>query len=410
MIKKILIVVDSINIEDSSGSKANVALINNLQEAGFEVLVYHYTRKNINLKNVNTFEIPEIKSNISYFLSRSQRVFSRHFKVNLAPFFEKRFGFSFTFFNDIKSISSALKKQSFEPDLVLTLSKGASFRPHYAVLKLPHLHKKWMAYIHDPYPFHYYPRPYNWVEPGYDFKELFFKELSQKAKYSAFPSQLLKEWMSSYFPDFSKTGIIIPHQNEKYEVQNTSFPSYFDVSKFHLLHAGNLMKQRSPEGLLKGFILFLENNPSAKEDAKLILLGDASYHTEMLKQYNIPEIYIHNGNKAFDEVYHLQKNVSVNIILEAKGEISPFLPAKFPHCVEADKTILSLAPYYSETRRLLGEDYPFWSEVDDVKKIASLIGKLYQLWKQNPDSLLLSRKDLEDYISVTHLKEVLKKL
>ena len=130
----------------------------------------------------------------------------------------------------------------------------------------------------------------------------------------------------------------------------------------------------------------------------------------MLKQYNIPEIYIHNGNKAFDEVYHLQKNVSVNIILEAKGEISPFLPAKFPHCVEADKTILSLAPYYSETRRLLGEDYPFWSEVDDVKKIASLIGKLYQLWKQNPDSLLLSRKDLESYVSVTHLKEVMKSL
>ncbi|MBP1224010.1 UDP-glycosyltransferase [Flavobacterium sp. 1355] len=407
MIKKILIVVDSINIDDSSGSKANVALINNLHEAGFELLVYHYTRRNINLKKINTFKIPEIKYSFLYFLSRFQRVFSRNFKVNLAPFFEKRFGFSFTFFNDIKSISSALKKQSFDPDLVLTLSKGASFRPHYAVLKLPQLHKKWMAYIHDPYPFHYYPRPYNWVEPGYDFKEFFFQELSQKANYTAFPSQLLKEWMSSYFPEFSKTGIIIPHQNEKYEVQNTDFPSYFDASQFNLMHAGNLMKQRSPEGLLKGFTLFLENNPSAKNDAKLILLGDASYHSEMLKQYNISQIYIHNGNKAFDEVYHLQKNVSVNIILEAKGEISPFLPAKFPHCVEADKTILSLAPYYSETRRLLGGGYSFWSEVDDVNKIAQLIEKLYQVWKQNPDNLLLNRKDLESYVSVAHLKEIM---
>jgi hypothetical protein len=410
MIKKILIVVDSINIEDSSGSKANVALINNLQEAGFEVLVYHYTRKNINLKNVNTFEIPEIKYSILYFLSRFQRVFTRNFKVNLAPFFEKRFGFSFTFFNDIKSIRSALKKQSFEPDLVLTLSKGASFRPHYAVLKLPHLHKKWMAYIHDPYPFHYYPRPYNWVEPGYDFKEIFFQELAKNAKYSAFPSKLLQEWMSSYFPEFSKTGVIIPHQNEKYVVQNTGFPSYFNASQFNLMHAGNLMKQRSPEGLLNGFKLFLENNPSAENDAKLILLGDASYHSELLKQYNIPQIYIHNGNKAFDEVYHLQKNVSVNIILEAKGEISPFLPAKFPHCVEANKTILSLAPYYSETRRLLGEDYSFWSEVDDVNKIALLIEKLYLLWKQNPDNLLLNRRDLENYVSVTHLTEVMRSL
>jgi hypothetical protein len=407
MIKKILIVVDSIDIEDSSGSKANVALIKNLNKAGFELFVYHFTRKNIQLKDIQTFEIPEIKWSALYFLSRFQRVFSRNFKVNLAPFFEKRLGFSFTFFNDTKSISSALKKQSFNPDLVLTLSKGASFRSHYAVLKLPHLHNKWMAYIHDPYPFHYYPRPYNWVEPGYEFKESFFQELSQKAKYSAFPSQLLKEWMSSYFSDFAKTGIIIPHQNEKYEVKNTDFPSYFEVSKFNLLHAGNLMKQRSPEGLLKGFMLFLKNNPSAKNDAKLILLGGASYHSKMLEDYinNISEIYIYNGNKPFDEVYNLQKNVSVNIILEAKGEISPFLPAKFPHCVEANKTILSLAPYYSETRRLLGEDYPFWSEVDDVNKIAQLIEKLYQLWKQNPDALLLNRTDLESYVSVDYLQE-----
>ncbi|MRX67900.1 Glycosyltransferase involved in cell wall bisynthesis [Flavobacterium resistens] len=412
MIKKILIVVDSINIEDSSGSKANVALINNLQEAGFEILVYHYTRKNISLKNVITFEIPEIKSSILYFLSRFQRVFSRHFKVNLAPFLEKRFGFSFTFFNDINSIRKAVMKQSFEPDLVLTLSKGASFRSHYAILKVPELHNKWMAYIHDPYPFHFYPRPYNWVEPNYARKELFFKELAQKAAYSAFPSQLLQEWMSSYFPEFSKTGIIIPHQNEKYEVQNENFPSYFDPEKFNLLHAGNLMKQRSPRGLIEGFKMFLEQNSEAKKDAKLLLLGNASYHTDMLEEYakNSPEIYIYNGNKLFDEVYYLQKNVSINIILEAKGEISPFLPAKFPHCIEANKIILSLAPYYSETRRLLGNDYEYWSEVDNISRIASLIERLYQLWKQNPNNLDLNRKDLEEYVSVAHLKETINKL
>jgi hypothetical protein len=410
--KKILVVVDSINIEDSSGSKANVALINNLSQAGFEVLVYHYTLKNVELKNISTFAIPEIKTSSLYFLSRLQRVISRNLRINLAPFLEKHFGFSFTFFNDAKSIVKALKKLSFQPDLVLTLSKGASFRPHYAVLQLPNLHAKWMAYVHDPFPFHYYPRPYNWVEPSYAQKEFFFKEVSLKAKYSAFPSELLKEWMSSYFPYFSKSGIVIPHQNEKYEVQNTVFPSYFDVSKFNLLHAGNLMKQRSPEGLLKGFKVFLEKNPAAKKDARLILLGGASYHTEMLEKYkdDSPEIYIYNGNKPFDEVYHLQKNVSVNIILESNGEISPFLPAKFPHCIEANKPILSLAPYYSETRRLLGQDYEFWSEVDDVDQIALLIEKLYQLWKQNPDLLNLNRKDLEEYVAVAHLKEVLNKL
>ncbi|MBF4492874.1 glycosyltransferase [Flavobacterium sp. MR2016-29] len=411
MVKKILVVVDSINIEDSSGSKANVALINNLDEAGFEVLVYHYTRKDIQLKNIKTFSVPEIKSSFNYFLSRFFRVVNRNFKINFTPFFEKRFGFSFTFFNDVQSIIKALKKQSFEPDLVLTLSKGASFRPHYAVLKLPHLHDKWMAYVHDPFPFHYYPRPYNWIEPGYDKKEIFFREISEKAKYSAFPSQLLKEWMSSYFSNFEKTGIIIPHQNAKYEIQNNNFPTYFNAAKFNILHAGNLMKQRPPKGLLEGFNTFLKKNPEARSNSSLILLGNAGDHTEVLDffQKEIPELYAYNGNKTFDEVFLIQKNASVNVILESKSEVSPFLPAKFAHCVEANKVILSLAPYYSETRRLLGNDYPYWSEVDQAEKIAEIIEDLYQLWKKNPLSLNLNRRDLEDYLSSDYLKKVINK-
>ena len=409
---KILIVVDSINIEDSSGSKANVALINNLAEAGFEVFVFHYTLKNIQLEGIQCIAITEIKYSPLYFLSRLQRILSRSFNINVAPLLEKIFGFSFTFFNDTNSIVRGLKKMTFEPDLVLTLSKGGSFRPHYAVLKCPELHRNWMAYIHDPYPFHFYPRPYTWVESSYKQKEIFFAKVSEKAKYSAFPSQLLLEWMGSFYPNFLKTGVVIPHQNARYEIQNQDFPSYFDMSKFNLLHAGNLMKQRSPEGLIKGFKLFLQNNPEAKKESQLLLLGPASFHAEMLEDYqkNSPEIYIHKGIFAFDEVYHLQKNVAVNIILESKAEISPFLPAKFPHCIAANKMILSLAPYYSETRRLLGNDYEYWSEVDDVKNIANLIEKLYLLWKQNPDNLLLNRSDLEEYLSVAYLKKVINDL
>ncbi|MBF4470304.1 UDP-glycosyltransferase [Flavobacterium sp. HJJ] len=412
MIKKVLVVVDSINIEDSSGSKVNVALIQNLATAGFEVLVYHYTRKNIQLEGVDCYSIPEIKYCPLYFLSRLQRVLQRNMKVNLAPFLESLFGFSFTFFNDANSIARALKKCDFQSNLVLTLSKGASFRPHYAVLKLPELHSKWMAYVHDPYPFHYYPRPYNWVEPGYQFKEDFFRKVSEKAKYSAFPSLLLNEWMGSYLPNFLKTGIVIPHQNSKYEIQNTDFPDYFDSLKFNILHAGNLMKQRSPEGLIEGFKLFLNQNPEARKESKLILLGNASYHSSMLKEYEIdnPEIYIYNGNIPFDTVYNLQKNASVNVILESKSEISPFLPGKFPHCIEANKIIFSLAPYYSETRRLLGNNYPYWAEVDEVGKIAIVITALYQLWKQDPDSLLLNRKDLVEYLSADYLSEIIKGL
>lgn len=409
---KILIVVDSINVEDSSGSKANVALIKNLVNAGFEVFVYHYTLKNIQLSGISCFVIPEIKHSYLYYLSRLQRVIWRNFNINLAPFLQKIFGFSFTFFNDTNSIKRALKKINCAPDLVITLSKGASFRPHYAVLQLPQFHDKWMAYVHDPYPMHCYPRPYDWVETSYKQKERFFKLVSEKARYSAFPSQLLKEWMGSYFPNFLRTGIIIPHQNADYKINDVVLPDYFDNTKFNLLHAGNLMPQRSPRGLLEGYKLFLKNNPEAKEFSKLILVGPASSHSKMLEEYqsNNPEIYIYNGTISFDIVYKLQKNVTVNIILESKSEISPFLPGKFAHCVEANKPIISLAPYYSEVKRILGEKYVYWAEVDDVSKIATIIENLYTFWKVNPDDLALNREDILKYLSSDYLKKVINDL
>lgn len=406
---KILVVAESINIEDSSGSKANVAFIHNLVKSGFEVLVYHYTLKDIQLNNVNTYAIPEIKISVAYFLSRLQRVISRNFKINFAPFLERLFGFSFTFFNDTNSIKKALKKSKFQPDLIVTLSKGASFRPHYAVLKIPDLHNKWMAYVHDPYPFHFYPRPYTWVESNYKKKEIFFAKVCEKAKYSAFPSQLLLEWMGSFYPNFLKTGIVIPHQSSKYEVKNSNFPDYFETSKFNLLHAGNLMKARSPVGLIKALQLFFDKNTEAQEHTRLLLLGPSSDFSTVLEEYkkSVPQLTIINKNVSFDEIYNMQKNASVNIIIEAKSEISPFLPAKFSHCVEANKPILSLAPFYSETKRLLGVNYDYWSEADDINKIAAILEKLYYLWKQDPNSLLLNRNDLEKYLSADYLKEII---
>ena len=405
---KILVIVDSINVNDSSGSKANVALIQNLAACGFEVRVLHYTQKEISLTGITCIVIPEKKWNFLYLLSRTERLFTRLTKISVNASLENWFGFSFTFFNDSNSIAKAIRKQKdFQPDLVLTLSKGASFRPHHAMLQLPELHDKWMAYVHDPYPFHFYPRPYNWVEHGYYEKQEFFRAVSKKAKYSAFPSQLLQEWMGSYFPDFLRTGVLIPHQISDYQIQDTTFPSFFNPEKFSLFHAGNLMKQRNPIFLIQAFEKFLDNNPEAKEQSQLILVGAHEYHKEALERYkNHSSVFI-GENMPFDVIFNVQKQASVNIILESKAEISPFLPGKFPHCVEANKPILLLSPYYSETRRLLGEDYPYWSEADDVSKLEAIITTMYATWKEKNGIFELNRTDLLDYLSVEKLKETL---
>ncbi|WP_289045550.1 UDP-glycosyltransferase [uncultured Olleya sp.] len=408
--KNILIISESIDIDDSSGSKVNVALILNLAALGYDVKVLHYSRKDIKLDGVTCVSIPEIKFSINYLLSRFQRVFQRVTKKNVSKFLERNFGHSFTFFNDAKSISKSIDKHYSNQDLIITLSKGASFRPHYAMLSLPILHSKWMAYVHDPYPFHYYPRPYNWVEFGYQFKEDFFREVSEKANYSAFPSVMLKDWMGSYYFNFNKTGVIIPHQNLSFnKPQEVDIPDYFDIEKFNLLHAGNLMSKRDPRGLVDGFNKFLENNKGAELSAQLLLIGGADYHKEYLNSVIGHQIYWSGKNVEYREVEMLQKMVSVNIILEAKSEISPFLPGKFPNCILANKPILLLGPHYSETKRLLGDDYAYIAEIDDVDLICSQITKLYINWKLDKNASL-NRPDLQYYVGLAFLKNTIDNL
>lgn len=405
--KKIFVVAESIDVEDSSGSKANVALILNLKDAGFEVLVYHYTRKDIHLSGVECVAIKEKKLNPLFLLSRVQRKIQHGLKVNLAKHLEPQFGFSFTFFNDTASIARGIMQlDEFVPDLILTLSKGASFRPHYAMLQVPELHSKWMAYIHDPYPLHYYPEPYSWSEPGYQKKIEFFRDLSEKCKWVAFPSVLLKEWMEKFYPYFKEKSIIIPHQLRE-EVAEVEMPAYFNPDNFNLLHAGNLMKQRPPFGLLDGFLKFLKKNPEAKEQSRLLLLGSSSFHKEHLEKYRSEEkqVYISNGYVEYGQVLQMQKSTSVNTVLESKAATSPFLPGKFPHCIEAEKPILLLGPEKSESKRLLGIEYPFWSEIDDIERISELIERLYLQWKENSGKLSMKREDLKSYLSVEHLRD-----
>lgn len=409
--KKILIVAESINVEDSSGSKANMALIKNLKKAGFQVLVYHYTRKDIKIEGIPCVSIREKRRSGLFFLSRLERYIRYLLKVQLNKPLEQLFGFSFTLFNDRDSIVAALKREKeYIPDLVLTLSKGGSFRPHHALLKMPEWHSKWFAYIHDPYPAHLYPRPFAWVESGYLKKWQFVRNVSEKAAFSGFPSQLLKEWMGSYFPEFNKTGVILPHQLFKEEVIKVSSPVYFDKNKFNLLHAGTLLGPRNPIPLITAFENFLNIYPEAEQDAKLLLIGNNELYISKLADY-LEKIsssnFIVEPYTSYDKVYQMQMESAVNIILEAKSEISPFLPGKFPHCVLADKPILLLGPNLSESRRLLGENYKYWAEADDVEKITDLISDLYFKWKNTEENFRLNRGDLLEYLSSNHLKNII---
>lgn len=405
--REILLIVDSIDVNSSSGAKANVALIKNLNDAGFDLKVYHYSKKQIELEGIECIAVKEIKLSIFYLLSRLQRFFTRITKLNINPKVEAIFGFSFTFFNDVNSFKRAIRSVNLEDyDKVLTLSYASSFRPHKAILEIPKWHTKWWAYIHDPYPMHSYPRPYDWVEPGHKYKRKFFLEIVKKASKMVYPSQLLAGWMQSYYHNQKGKEIIIPHQIASTIVNEKDLPDFFNPERFNVLHAGNMMSARNPKELIEAFQLFLVENPEAKEVSNLLFVGNASVFDDFIKeqQKQTSQLFLSKGSMPYHKVLTMQFYASVNVILEAKGAISPFLPGKFPHCVQADKPILLLGPYYSECKRLLGDDYKFWSEIDDINRIKDCIKQLFYEWKHNKGKAKLNRKDLEVYMSSEYLR------
>jgi hypothetical protein len=410
--KKVLVVAESIDINDSSGTKGRVALIRNLQKVGCKVKVIHYTRRETSIEKIDCEPIKENKF-LFYVFSRIRRVFNRYFKFDAFKWSEYFFGFSLEFFNDSKSISKSIKKHGANFDLIITVSKGVSLRTHHAMLKYSEFYFKWAAYIHDPYPFSKFPPPYTYSQKGFKLKELFFNRVALNAKYSIFPSQLLMEWMGQFYPNVLKTGIVIPHQNLEWKHnKNIQLPSFLNTNNFNILHAGNMMKERPPMGLLEGYKLFLSKNPSASLDTKLIHVGNCNDFENKLNIYeqNLKNFHFIKSNMPFEIVNQIQKHCSVNVILESNSEISPFLPGKFPHCVYANKPILVLGPEISEVIRLLGKKYPYYAKNGDANKIAIIIENLYKLWKQDAKKLTLNRPDILDYLGIKYFENQMQHL
>lgn len=406
--KRMLIAVESIDVNDSSGTKGRVALIQNMVKLGYDVTVLHYTQKELSIQGTNCIALKENRRSWYFVMSRVQRYMYRWFKWNISEYQERRHGFSFTWKNDTNVFAKAISSyDSSDFDMLWTFGKGTSFRPHAGALKVPQWHAKWYAYVHDPYPQHLYPRPYNFVEAGYKQKRYFFREMTEKAKYIVFPSLLLKEWMQSYFVAIEMKALIVPHQIADVAAPKETSDTEIQ-NKFSILHAGNLLDLRDPEPLVEAYKAFLLQVPEACADSQLTLIGKPSTFDTYLKvqQTAVSNLNLSDGYVAFEKVHRMQQQANINIILEAKSEISPFLPGKFAHCVAANAPIFLIGPYYSECKRLLGESYPYRFEFSEIERLTTSFVDIYTAWKQG-NTQTLDRPDLEEYLTEPYLRKTL---
>ena len=387
-----------------------MALIKNLNEL-FELTVIHNSDTIQEVDDISFIKVSENKGSLAFMLSRSIRLLRRHFGLNLSPMFENIFGFSFTFSSISKGFLTSLRSINISQyDLVITLSQGESYVPHFAMLKFRSLHNVWLAYFHDPYPAEFYPKSYSFKGSGSRQKIEFMRTVMTCAKYLGFPAKNLADWMQKKYELYSNQVIIIPHQIhlEKDEEKGVLLPDFFNVDEFNILHAGNILKQRNPLALIEAFELFLSQNLGAKAHSNLYFVGHLSeYHVEMLK--GIDSLNIHFMEKLnYEIVQELQRKSSVNVILESNDEISPFLPGKITDCVNSGRPILALSPKNSEIRNLLGNDYPFQSAADDINVILRQINQLYKLWVTK--ELTQDYNELKTYLGIENLNKTMKSI
>jgi hypothetical protein len=108
--KKNLILAETIDVDSSSSGKANMGFVNSLVYNNHKIEVLHFSNKIIHIKGTSTTLIKERKTDVFYWLSRSQRLLQRLTGKNFSKQLENKFGFSFTFKNDANSMVEPLKK------------------------------------------------------------------------------------------------------------------------------------------------------------------------------------------------------------------------------------------------------------------------------------------------------------
>jgi hypothetical protein len=267
--------------------------------------------------------------------------------------------------------------------------------------------------MHDPFPFHHYPRPYNFVRHNYKAQEDLMKGIALRAAIASFPSSELAKWMSSYYK--FQHVLVIPHQidqnpiNDNLGIIENEYLTFITPNIFNVVHVGTLLSERYITSLLNAFQEFA----SVYKDVSLSFIGPiADNHLPALdyaRSQTTGRINYLNKRIPFEQARLLHKEVSVNLIIEANSEISPFLPGKFPHCVQANRPILSLSPYYSEMKNLMGKDYKYLRQADDDEGIKSALQELYNHWKLNTSEVIIEEYDkFSYYLSLSYLKNSLK--
>jgi hypothetical protein len=289
-----------------------------------------------------------------------------------------------------------------------------SIASHEAILNLVNQRSlpPWIANFNDPVPSSMMPYPYNKNQSSFSKKikkdEMLVKQVIQLAPGITSPSLLLTKRFLDFYDVKKEEENIFRFPHVYYPPAKLDTSLALNPNKLNLVHAGSLMKERSPEYLLRSLELLARKDESFRKNIELLFLGNIHpLHLHFFSKFPFPEmIKLINQRVPHTQTLGLLKRADVLIIIEAISDESPFMPAKLAEYIGLDRMIWSLSPDSSETRRILGSSHPFQSRADDVDQLYAQWELAFLKWK-NQESFELNRPDLANYISPAHVNKEL---
>ena len=383
MNKKILVLAESLRINETSSGIVSSTFIKSLQDLGHKVTVIYPHEMNYEVTWLDGCKLIKlIKHDVK------PQLINKIPKVRALPSYF-RFSFSTEFKSLVNSWSDAVIRETTNDDYdaIFVLGSGTSFSPHFAI---PYFKKTVelpvFAYIHDPFPIHIYPKPYKrtvtlltWMQAQR------FKKVLSFCSGVLFPSKKLLEWMSGFYPIIPEKCYVVPHLS----VQLSNLPSLQDDNKIQLdsksiniIHAGTLLGPRNPKFLLNAVNRLFFEHPELTKDVKLTFIGKLAREHKSLAAISSKNVSLFDRRVSYKKSLELISQADAILVIEAISDYSPFMPGKLADIFLKNKPIIVLGPKNSEVMRIIG-DTRYYAPLDDEDMIHNVLKNFIQDKKAN---------------------------
>jgi glycosyltransferase involved in cell wall biosynthesis len=401
---KILVLAESLRINETSSGIVSSTLIVALVELGFEVTVIYPKKFNYEVTWLDIcILIPFSPEKVATgWIQKIPKIRALSTYIN--------FGFSSQFALLVKNwkyqILLELNQQKYHS--ILVLGSGSEFSPHFAVSELK-IDIPYFANIHDPFPFHNYPHPYRQKKSLLSwFLELRFRKVIEKATGVIFPSKFLQMHMEYIFPKLKSKSVVIPHVS----ISLKNLPSsesdslvILDKTKINIIHAGSLLGPRNPKFLLNAIYNLEKSNVNILKNVNFVFIGKlAKEHQKLITLSK--SVVIIDQRVSYKESLNLIEFSDAILVIEAISDFSPFMPGKLADILLKEKPIIPLCPKKSEVIRILGNS-PYHAELDNQQKIKDIITRFLLDFKNN--SIYNNSEELLKYMNES-VNDSLKKL